>query len=442
MNVLRFRPLHPAALSPWLCLAVWCSLAGTNAFGQEPVEGQQKLRARQVAELNGDETSDSSVQGENVATPLDGRDGRPLTIGEFRPKSQLVVPSTEIESAKYPVVDVHTHFFYRQRHNRQALDDFVDLMDRHQIAVCASLDGKLGRQLREHIDFLWQDYRDRFVIYANVDWQGDGEADDPSSWACHRPGFAARTADRLAEAVQMGVSGLKIFKAFGLTYRNPDGSLIEIDDRRWDPIWEACGQLGIPVIIHTADPAAFFEPIDPTNERWEELSRHPDWSFYGDDYPSRDELFAARNRVIQRHPKTQFIGAHFANNSEDLATVGKWLDRYENLWVEPASRINELGRQPYTAREFMIQYADRILFGTDGPWPEARMKLYWRYFETRDEYFPYAETPTPPQGLWRIYGVDLPDPVLQKIYHLNAMRLIPGVRERVESFHGGEAEGR
>ncbi|WP_404310205.1 amidohydrolase family protein [Neorhodopirellula lusitana] len=360
--------------------------------------------------------------------------GTDVSVRDYAPVSQLKVPSTDLQHAKMPVVDVHTHFFYRMRHNREALVDFVKTMDRNNIAVCASLDGKLGSQLDEHIKYLWTDYRDRFVIYTNVDWQGDGQKDDPASWACQRPGFAERTAQEIRDAVKLGVSGLKIFKRFGLSYRNPDGTLMQLDDPRWDPIWAVCGELKIPVIIHTADPAAFFEPIDAKNERWEELSRHPNWSFYGDEFPSREELFAARNRVVQRHPDTTFIGAHIANNAEDLATVSRWLEKYPNLVVELASRISELGRQPYTAREFLIRYADRVLYGTDGPQPESRLRLYWRFLETHDEYFPYSEKSPPPQGFWNIYGVHLPDDVLEKIYHANAARIIPGVRARVEKF--------
>ena len=307
-------------------------------------------------------------------------------------------------------------------------------MDANQIAVCVSLDGKLGSQLESHQRFLWSKYRDRFVIFANIDWRGDGSDDDPATWDCHRPGFAERTAKQLAAAVETGVSGLKIFKRFGLGYRNPDGSLIEIDDRRWDPIWRACGELGIPVIIHTADPAAFFDPVDNTNERWEELKRHPDWSFHGDQFPSRQELLDARNRVIARHPQTKFIGAHVANNPEDLGEVDAWLKRYPNLSVETASRIAELGRQPYTARAFFLEHADRVLFGTDGPWSDARLDIYWRFFETRDESFDYSEKAPPPQGFWQIHGIDLPDSVLQKLYFENAVRLIPGVAERVKRF--------
>jgi predicted TIM-barrel fold metal-dependent hydrolase len=365
---------------------------------------------------------------------LDGRDGRDLSLRNFRPHSKLKVAEHPKTQAMFPVVDVHTHFHYKLRSSEQALDDFVAAMDRNQIAVCVSLDGKLGSQLDEHMKFLWTRYRDRFVIFANVDWVGDGTKEDPETWACHRDGFAERTAAQLADAAEQGVSGLKIFKRFGLGYRNPDGSWIKIDDARFDPIWKACGELGIPVIIHTADPAAFFDPIDETNERWEELNRHPDWSFHGDDYPSREELHSARNRVIARHPKTQFIGAHVANNAEDLETVDKWLEQFPNLWIETASRISELGRQPFTSRDFLVRHADRLLFGTDGPWPEKRLRINWRFFETRDESFAYSEKIPPPQGMWQIHGVDLPHEVLRKLYHENAARLIPGVAERVEAF--------
>lgn len=364
--------------------------------------------------------------------PGDGRDGRDLLLRLFRPKSTLNVPQTDLRHARFPVVDAHTHFRYRLRGSSAMLDDFVELMDRNNIAVCVSLDGRLGDEFREHAEFLWTRYPDRFLIFANVDWIGDGDPDDPATWACHRADFGRRMAEQLAAAKRLGASGLKLFKQFGLGYRNPDGSLIEIDDPRWDPIWRACGELGLPVIIHTADPPAFFEPIDETNERWEELHRHPEWSFYGDAFPARDELLAARNRVIERHPETTFIGAHMANSPEDLSRVAEWLERYPNLVVEFASRIGELGRQPFTARRFFLDHADRILFGTDGPWPEARIWLYWRFLETQDDYFPYSEKAFPPQGFWNIYGLGLPEDVLQKVYHENAARILPGLQSKLD----------
>lgn len=412
-----------------LFLVIAAILAATFLW---PPTSAEELTASNTAAA--EDAPDEKAEPDSYPGPLDGRDGRELALRNFRPESQLKVKETLLEKAKMPVVDVHTHFRYRLHHSPEALDDFVDLMDRHNIAVCVSLDGQLGAELEEHKKYLWTKYKDRFVIFANIDWVGDGKLDDPATYACHRDDFARVTAMQLKEAKEEGVSGVKIFKQFGLGYKNPDGTLIKIDDPRWDPIWKACGDLGLPILIHTADPAAFFEPIDETNERWEELSRHPDWSFPADKFPKREELLAARNRVIERHPKTTFIAAHMANNPEDLATVEAWLEKYPNMVVEFASRIGELGRQPYTARDFLIKHQDRVLFGTDGPWPETRIKLYWRFLETYDEYFPYSEKPFPPQGFWNIYGVGLPDDVLKKIYQTNAARIVPGVKERLEKF--------
>jgi predicted TIM-barrel fold metal-dependent hydrolase len=365
---------------------------------------------------------------------LDGREGRELALREFRPRSSLRVQETLLQQAKFPVVDVHTHPLIRQHHNEQALDDFVSLMDRNNIAVCVSMDGKLGDTLRDHLRMLHRKHSDRFVVFAHLDFMGDGQPESPATWACNRPGWAERSAEELRAAHAQGVAGLKVFKQLGLQYRDSSGKLIPVDAPFLDPIWKVCGELGMPVLIHTADPPAFFAPQGPENERWEEISRHPDWHFFGQDFPSYSELMEARNRLLARHPQTNFIAAHMASSSEDLQQLSDWLEKYPNLYLDPASRISELGRQPYTSRDFIIRYADRILFGTDGPWPEQRVRLYWRFFETRDEYFPYSEKPFPPQGFWQIYGISLPDNVLEKIYHANAARIIPGVAERLEKF--------
>jgi predicted TIM-barrel fold metal-dependent hydrolase len=306
-------------------------------------------------------------------------------------------------------------------------------MDRHNIAVCVSLDGQWDDLLDEHARQLWAKHQNRFAIFANVDWQGAGKADDPATWDCQRPDFARRVDSQLAAAKERGACGLKIFKQFGLEFKNPDGSLVAIDDPRWDGIWQSCGELGFPVLIHVADPAAFFLPIDERNERWEELHRRPEWSFHGPQFPEREKLIAAFSRIVERHPKTVFIGAHVASNAEDLATVGQWLDKFPNLYVEIASRIAELGRQPFTARRFFLKYQDRILFGTDGPWPEERLRLYWRFLETEDEYFPYSEKEFPPQGFWNIYGINLPEDVLRKVYRDNAVRIVPGIKEKLDA---------
>jgi predicted TIM-barrel fold metal-dependent hydrolase len=359
----------------------------------------------------------------------------PISIGDFQPKPQLKVASTDIVQAKFPVVDIHSHFWIRLKHDTDSLEQFVAMMNRNNIALGVSLDGTLGQQLDDHIDYLWRNHKNRFLIFTNIDWKGTGKQDDPTTWVCNQPGFAKKIAFELAEAKTRGVSGLKVFKSFGLENRNADGSFTEIDDERFDPIWVACGELGLPVIMHTADPSAFFEPIDANNERYEELSRRPEWHFPEGKFPRRNELHAARNRLFAKHPKTTFIAAHFGNDAEDLQETSQLLLKHPNVVVEFASRISELGRQPFTSRDFFLKHSDQILFGTDGPWPEARYRAYWRFLETRDEYFAYSEKPIPPQGLWRIYGIDLPDEVLEKIYYKNAVRVIPGVKERLHEWN-------
>jgi predicted TIM-barrel fold metal-dependent hydrolase len=414
---------RPTNLAAGVFLVLACILSAALAAQDAAQTGKS---------VETDKASGAAPSGEPV---LDGRDGRPLALDQFRPQPMLRVEEHRLARAKFPVVDVHVHPRVRlTRSPAKELDDFVRTMDEQNIAACVSLDGGLGDAFEEHKTFLWTRYRDRFVIFANIDWRGSGAADKPATWDCNRPDFVHRVVKQLEAAKTGGASGLKLFKNFGLEYRNADGSLIKIDDPRWDPIWETCGRLGLVVLMHTADPGAFFQPIDQRNERWEELRRNPSWSFHGKDFPTRDELHAARNRVIGRHPKTTFIAAHVANDGEDLKTVAEWLDKYPNMYVELAARIAELGRQPFTARKFLIRYADRVMFGTDGPRAASRLALHWRFLETEDEYFPYAENPFPPQGFWSIYGVGLPDEVLRKIYHENAVRIVPGVKDRIDAY--------
>lgn len=364
--------------------------------------------------------------------PLDGRDGRELLLDQFRPQSMLRVEEHLLKKAKFPVVDVHVHPRVKMHEDPQQLDEFMRICEAQNIALCVSLDGSVGAKFIEHTKFLNAKYADRWVIFANVDWQGSGQADDPASWDCLRPDFGRRTAMLLAEAKQHGACGLKVFKDLGLVYRDADGAILKVDDPRWDPIWQACGELGLPVLIHSGDPAAFFLPVDAQNERWEELHRRPEWGFYGPQFPKRDDVLRQFLNIVERHPGTTFIGAHVSNNAEDLATVGMWLDKYPNLYAETAARIAEMGRQPFTARKFLMKYADRVLFGTDGPRSAERLYPHWRFFETNDEYFRYSEAPFPPQGFWNIYGVGLPDDVLRKIYHENAARIVPGVAEKLK----------
>ena len=243
-------------------------------------------------------------------------------------------------------------------------------------------------------------------------------------------------AQAIERAHRNGARGLKILKTLGLYLREniTSGTLVKVDDPRFDPMWDACGQLKIPVAIHVSDPIAFFTPTDRFNERYEELNNHPDWSFYGKDFPGNTELIAARNRMIARHPSTQFVTLHVGNFSEDLKNVGESLDRLPNMFVDIAARVGELGRQPITARKFFDKYQDRILFGTDATphgdeypqqvFNDQLYEIYYRFLETNDEYFDYAPAKIPPQGRWRIYGIDLPESILRKVYYENAARLL------------------
>jgi predicted TIM-barrel fold metal-dependent hydrolase len=354
-----------------------------------------------------------------------------LRLLDYKPVSMLRVLDRPIERAKFPVINVHTH--PGRVNSADSVNRLVKDMDDANVAVVVSLDGMWGDTLTKHREQLTREHPGRFVVFAQIDYRGDGSGDDMKTWAVNRPDFGNWMAEKLEDAVRRGACGLKIHKSHGLYYRDAEGKLIPVDDPRYDPIWAKCGELGIPVLIHTSDPAAFFIPIDPTNERYEELAQHPNWHFYGKDYPPQAELLEARNRVVARHPKTRFIAAHMLNHAEDLQYVAACLEKYPNLYVETAERIAELGRQPYTARRFFLKYADRIMFGTDEV-PGVRSSgvpaysAYFRFLETDDEYFRYMPVDPPPTGRWYIYGIQLPDEVLRKVYYQNALRIIPGLQ--------------
>jgi predicted TIM-barrel fold metal-dependent hydrolase len=359
-----------------------------------------------------------------------------LPLSEFEPRSMLHVKETSVSRAMFPVIDVHTHVTHRAKANAgvsqgEAIDipappeEILAAMDRRNIRIMVNLTGSAGDGLKQAIKTFQQPHPDRFIVFTEPSWDRVAE-----------PGYAQWQADELGRAKAAGARGIKILKTLGLYVREQvtSGPLIPIDDKRFDPMWEACGALGFPVAIHIADPEAFFLPIDRFNERYEELHEHPGWSFYGKDYPSFDALIAARDRVLARHPKTTFIGLHVGHDSENLARVGEALDKFPNFHVEIGARIGELGRQPRTSRKFFDRYQDRILFGTDAVpggtdtpqqvFGDNMYSIYFRFLETEDEYFDYAPSKIPPQGRWRIYGLGLPEDILRKVYYGNAERII------------------
>jgi predicted TIM-barrel fold metal-dependent hydrolase len=288
-----------------------------------------------------------------------------------------------------------------------------------------NLTGGAGAGLEQAIEKFQRSHPGRFVTFTEPLWD-----------RTNQPDYSKVQADAIARAQNAGARGLKVLKTLGLYLREnvTSGALIKIDDPRFDSMWAACGAIGIPVAIHVSDPEAFFLPTDRFNERFEELNNHPDWSFYGRDFPSNQELLEARNRVLARHPKTQFILLHVGNDAENLAYVSGCMDRFANVTVELGARIGELGRQPRAARKFFDKYQDRILFGTDAVpngtdtpqqiFGDELYEIYYRFLETEDEYFDYAPAPIPPQGRWRIYGLGLPDGILKKVYYQNAARLL------------------
>jgi len=261
------------------------------------------------------------------------------------------------------------------------------------------------------------------MVFSQIDWS---KIDDPN--------FSQEMVTQLDDAVSRGARGLKVLKDLGLGVKDKTRKLIAVDDPRLDPIWEECGRLGIPVSIHVTDPEAFFHPIDNTNERYEELVEHPDWSFYGPQFPSKISILQARDRAIARHPHTTFVALHLANWPENLDYVAAELEKYPNMMVEFGARQAELGRQPRRSRDFFMKYQDRIMFGTDNGMDEAMYRNHFRWLETGDEYFDYWGYPA--QGRWKIYGMELPDSVLENIYHLNAERLFRQFNSAVELQKG------
>ncbi len=336
-----------------------------------------------------------------------------LKLRDWEPSSMMVTQPAEIRLPRYPVVDVHNHL-----RDGSEVGTFLREMDAAGVFSVVNLDGgTTPEEVRERIARLDDAHPGRFLTFARIDFS---DFDDPD--------WSRKATERLAACFDAGAKGVKISKALGLNFKHADGRLIKIDDPRIDPLWALCGERDKPVMIHSADPAAFFTPLDRFNERWHELGDRPHWSFHGPQFPSREELLEARNRVIERHPGTLFIGAHVGNNPEDLATVGRWLEKYPNFVIDIDARISELGRQPYTARRFLIQWQDRVMFGTDTtPRDREAFRIYYRFLETDDEYFD-PEKSHHRQGFWMIYGVFLPDEVLRKMYYENALKYVPALR--------------
>ena len=352
-----------------------------------------------------------------------------LFLKEFKPKSMLERPSNIPDRAKYPVIDSHNHLF-----GDIEPEVMIKIMDEVGVKVFFNVTGNVSmpfdekgytikrRDIKFFIDNYVSKYPNRFLAYTMSDF---------AKWRdfmlFREDNFVDIAIQHLEEDIKKGACGLKITKELGLHFKDKDNSFIPIDDKRLYPIWRHAGELNIPVLIHSSDPVAFFLPVDQYNEHYLPLQEFPGWSFYGSHF-SKKELLEQRDRMIAAHPETTFICPHVANYPENLDYVAKFLDTHSNVYIDFSARIDELGRQPYSARDFMIKYQDRILFGVDMPISQEIYRCYFRFLETRDEYFEYPDyIGRWGYSRWKIYGLYLPDEVLKKIYHQNILKIIPNI---------------
>ena len=334
-----------------------------------------------------------------------------LTVEEYTPRSTLVVDEHPVPSAKFPVVDVHSH--HRPGFSQAQWTGIVGEMDQLNLQVLVNLSGGWGSQLARGLGTIKESSNpDRMVFFANLDFSRGVT-----------PGFGERAAAQLEQDVVAGAVGLKFFKNFGISVRDGNGQRVPVDHPELDPVFEACARLDIPVLIHVGEPMSFYDPVDKLNERWLELTLLPNRRMPADRYPSFDEMMAERDRLFERHPNTRFIAAHMGWHANDLGRLGRLLDRLPNVYPETAAILYELGRQPRAAREFFVKYQDRILFGKD-TYRASEFPYYWRVFETTDEYFDYYRRY---HAFWQLYGIDLPDEVLRKVYYVNALKVVPGI---------------
>ena len=343
-------------------------------------------------------------------------DIRELKLKDWQPRSMMVTTVTRVDKPAFPVVDIHNHLGSgKENLTPEVVKHVLEEMDAAGIRTVIDLDGTWGDRLKETIQVLDKAHPGRFCTFANIDFGG---VDDD--------GWSLREANRLEDSFKAGARGLKFYKWFGLGVRYKDGRFMPVDDPKLNPVWDVCAKYHKPIIIHTADPAAFWTPLDKYNERWHELNQNPGWVFGGGKYPAREELLAQLERVIATHPKTVFISTHFGNNAEDLGAVARQLDKYPNMYVDIDARISELGRQPYSTRRFILKYQDRVMFGTDTYPDREAYRVYFRFLETDDEYFDPQKSHHL-QGFWMIYGIYLPKDVLAKVYYKNADRLLKGI---------------
>lgn len=365
----------------------------------------------------------SATIGPNESCPAGTTEIRPRTcmapesaapsILDYRPRNTLVVPEHTVPRAKYPVIDFHGHPGGNLG-SPEAMKKMEGELDALNVRMMIAAENMSGERLQRAMALINASptMKDRVRVLTGINFANVG------------PGWAERAVKQLEDDVAAGAVGVgEISKSFGLTIRKPDGSRLRIDDPALDPIWEACARLNLPVFIHTGDPQEFWQPIDYQNERWLELALFPNRRYPADQYPSFEQLVTERDNLFRRHPKTTFVTAHLGWHASELGHLAKLMDEMPNLHAEVGAVLYDIGRQPRVAREFFVKYQDRILFGKDSYQP-VEYPYYWRVFETNDDYFDYYRDY---HAFWKLYGIDLPDDVLKKVYYKNALRVMPRV---------------
>lgn len=327
----------------------------------------------------------------------------------YNPPSTLVVPQHLLMKAKFPFIDVHNHQF---RMPTMDLNTLTVEMDKLNMRVMVNLSGGSGDNITKAVQNAKENKPGRFIVFANVDFKGVGE-----------PGWGEKAAKQLEEDVKNGANGLKIYKSLGFSVKDINGNRVAVDDARLDAVWKKAGDLKIPVIIHTADPKSFWDPLDNSNERWLELIINPNRKRGADNPVPFETLINEQHNLFKKHKNTTFIAAHFGWYPNDLQKLSGILEAMPNVVVEFGAVIAEIGRQPKMAKAFFTKYQDRILFGKDS-WVPSEYATYFRVLETEDEYFPYHKKY---HAYWAMYGMGLPDAVLKKIYYKNALRIIPNI---------------
>ncbi|MFT5736285.1 MAG: putative TIM-barrel fold metal-dependent hydrolase [Maribacter sp.] len=332
-----------------------------------------------------------------------------MSFEDYNPTSTLVVPSKDIKSAKFRFIDIHSH---QRDMSVEKLTTLIKDMESLNEGIMVNLSGGSGASLKEKIEHIEKSFPNRFVVFANVDFEGVGTDD-----------WGVKTAAQLHQDFKNGARGLKIFKSLGLRYKDINGNRVAIDDERLDLLWAKCGELGIPVLIHAADPKSFWDDMDSSNERWLELKTRPRRKRSATDPAPWEQIIKEQHNVFKKHPKTNFINAHMGWYANNLRKLGALMDQMPNMYVGIAAVVAELGRQPQNARAFFDKYQDRILFGKDS-WKPEEFPTYFRVLESNDEYFPYYKKY---HAFWSMYGLNLPDEILKKVYYKNALQLVPGL---------------